>query len=198
MEHGKYSSVDERRKQQDFLSVEGMREIKDLSDKVIARQKAGVTISPITQEQEAKINSFITSNSTWRSRIPGLRTNEYWRLRAEFYPYNNISDASDDFFLRGTTHHPRLSEYPMCNDVIRDYFNCRDSIFFMYLTNTCVPMKEQLSSCINNVFIRNHRRTDAKFNAQRDDFFEERRDKKLKRMLDTITIGADHKGKLQD
>jgi hypothetical protein len=202
MDNSKISSIEERRRKQDFLSTEGMKEIKALSVEALAKQKAGTAGGKLggasNPEQEAKINNFISERLTWMSRFPGLRTHEYWRIRAEFYPYVRIADASDDFFIRGVTMHPRLSEYPMCNDVIRDYFSCRDSIRLLYFFNTCVPMKEQLSSCINNVFIRNHKRTDEKFNENRPEFFDSRREKKLKRMIETVTIGSDGKGKMPD
>jgi hypothetical protein len=123
---------------------------------------------------------------------------EYWRTRAEYYPYIKRSDAYDDFFLRGVTCHPRLSDYPMCKDVIRDYFVCKDGAPFLQLWNVCAPLKEQMSACINEVFIKNHKRGDKKFNENRKAFFESQREKKLSKMLEHIDRATGERTKLQD
>jgi len=77
-------------------------------------------------EHEKKVNEYISEHRSWRQNVYVLRNFEYWRLRADYYPYLRRSDEKDNFFLRGITCHPRLSEYPMCKAVIRDYFVCRD------------------------------------------------------------------------
>lgn len=149
-------------------------------------------------DHEERVNAYIAERRTWRETFPLLRTYEYWRLRAEYYPYIKRSDERDNFFLRGITCHPRLSDYPMCKTVIRDYFVCRDKNVFMQTLNVCAPLKEQFCACINEVFVKNHERGDKKFNAQRDTYFEEQRGRRFAKMVSQVEESLEAKTKLQD
>ncbi len=119
---------------------------------------------------------------TWRQHVPILRTFEYWRLRADQYPHIERSDKDSDFFLRGTTCHPRLSDFPTCKDIIADYFRCKDENKTLQAFNMCHPIKEQMSACINEVFIRNSHRTSKRTEKHMDRVMEERREKRLQKV----------------
>lgn len=149
-------------------------------------------------EHEKRVNDYINAHRTWRKDVYLYRSFEYWRLRAEYYPYIRRSDEKDNFFLRGISCHPRLSDYPMCKEVIRDYFVCRDKNPVMQIFNMCAPLKEQFCACINEVFVKNHERGDKKFNAQRDVYFEEQRSKRFAKMLSQVEESVEKKKKLQD
>ena len=153
---------------------------------------------PVDQEHEAKVNEYIAAHRTWRENVPILRAFEYWRLRADYFPYIKQADSYDDFFLRGITCHPRLSDYPMCKSIIRDYFVCRDTSRMYQLLNVCAPLKEQMSACINVVFVKNHQRGDKKFNEKREDFFEANREKRLSKMMDQATTTSAQRQKFSD
>ena len=182
-------SMDERR--MDALFNSSSRSASEMDRSVIKeRRKEFYTPTsvepkgPINQAREEKIQKFIEENASFRSSVPVWRKYEYWKLRADYYPHIKESDKMDNFFLRGITCHPRLSEYPMCKDVIKDYFTCRDNnSIFLTLFNVCAPLKEQMSACINVVFVRNHERGDKKMNARRNEMFESAREKKLNGML---------------
>jgi hypothetical protein len=136
---------------------------------------------------------------TWRAGYPGLRDFEYWRHQASRYPYIRESDEKSNFFLRGVTVHPRLSDYPMCKEVIADYFTCRESQRALRMFNVCQPVKEQLSSCINLVFVKNHERAAKKFNTKvRGDHQELMREKRLERIGTKAQEAVDRTEKFVD
>ncbi|EPY24806.1 hypothetical protein STCU_06080 [Strigomonas culicis] len=185
----------------DYASKDAMNEWKQNMDPNNSRSKHNLLpkhFQAVDEEHEAKINAYIDSHRTWRASVPGLATTEYWQLRADYYPYIKRSDEKDDFFLRGVTVHPRLSDYPMCKTVIRDYFVCRDANPVMQLFNTCKPLKEQFCSCINEVFVRNHERGDAKFNAEREGYFAAQRERRFEKMVRQVEETKEVKTKLQD
>ena len=154
---------------------------------------------PLNLAREEKIQKYIEDNATFRSSVPFWRKYEYWQLRADYYPHIKESDKLDNFFLRGITCHPRLSEYPMCKDVIKDYFTCRENnSILMTLFNVCAPLKEQMSACINVVFVRNHERGDKKMNARRNEMFETGRQRKLDAMLATADASIKARNNFED
>ncbi len=136
---------------------------------------------------------------TWRSQVPVLRDFEFWEHQAARYPYMEKSDEHTSFFLRGVTCHPRLSDYPMCKDVISDYFACRENHQFAQFFNICAPLKEQMCACINLVFVKNHERMGRKLNSQvRDDVQEKRREGRLKAIADKAQREEDKRTKFVD
>eukprot|EP00672_Neobodo_designis_P028402 CAMPEP_0174853572 /NCGR_PEP_ID=MMETSP1114-20130205/28995_1 /TAXON_ID=312471 /ORGANISM="Neobodo designis, Strain CCAP 1951/1" /LENGTH=198 /DNA_ID=CAMNT_0016088227 /DNA_START=119 /DNA_END=715 /DNA_ORIENTATION=+ len=136
---------------------------------------------------------------TWRSTVPVLRDFEYWTQQAARYPYNEKSDEHNEFFLRGVTVHPRLSDYPMCKDIISDYFTCRDQHPLLHLFNICMPLKEQMSSCINLVFVKNHKRAGRKLNNElREDYDEKKRERRLRAIADKAQQVADRRERFAD
>ena len=135
---------------------------------------------------------------TWKQHFPILRDLEYWRLRADQYPHIERSDEDTNFFLRGITCHPRLSEFPTCKDIIQDYFRCRDSHPYLQIMNVCAPMKEQMSSCINEVFIKNSHRVSKKTNAHLEKTMEQRRERRVDKMKETAENLKEKRDKLVD
>ena len=136
---------------------------------------------------------------TWRATFPVLRDFEYWRAQAQRYPYIEKSDEYNEFFLRGVTVHPRLSDYPMCKDIISDYFTCRDQHPFLHVMNICMPLKEQMSSCINLVFIKNHKRAGRKLNRElREDYEEKKRERRLRAISDKAQQVDDRNSRFAD
>eukprot|EP00759_Apiculatamorpha_spiralis_P054008 PhF_6_TR6747/c0_g1_i1/m.9749 len=103
-----------------------------------------------------------TLQPTWRSYVPVLNKFEAVRIQASQYPYVEESANVEDFFLRGSSCHPRLSEFPQCKEVIRDYFNCRDENKIYQAMNLCNPLKEQVCACVNMIFVKNQKRSSAK------------------------------------
>ncbi|EPY26995.1 hypothetical protein AGDE_10988 [Angomonas deanei] len=139
------------------------------------------TFNVVDKEQEERINNYISKNATWRQNFPMLRSFEYWQLRADYYPYIERGDRnSENFFIRGISVHPRLSDYPMCKHVIRDYFICRDENPVLQLFNTCAPLKEQFCACINEVFVKNHERGDKNLMPTAISFFKRRKKNDLR------------------
>jgi hypothetical protein len=136
---------------------------------------------------------------TWRSHVPVLRDFEYWRQQAVRYPYIERSDEHRALFLRGVTCHPRLSDYPMCKDIISDYFTCRDQHRVMQVFNICSPLKEQMSACINLVFVKNHERQGKKLNKElREDYQEQKREKRLRNLADRTQYAEERRTKFVD
>jgi hypothetical protein len=119
---------------------------------------------------------------TWRQNVPVWKAFEYWQLRADQYPHIQRSDEDTNFFLRGITCHPRLSDFPTCKDVIQDYFRCRDDHPWMQVLNICAPIKEQMSACINEVFVRSSHRVSKKTSATLDNTMDQRRERRLNKM----------------
>ncbi|CAJ1006917.1 putative Cytochrome c oxidase biogenesis protein Cmc1 like [Leishmania naiffi] len=190
-----------REQAKEYLSKDAMKELKTSLDPSNTRARHGLLpkeFQTADEEHERCVNDYIRKHSTWRKDVYILRSYEYWKLRADYYPYIRRSDEKDNFFLRGITCHPRLSDYPMCKSVIRDYFVCRDRNPVLQIFNTCAPLKEQFCACINEVFLKNHERGDKKFNAHRDEYFEEQRSKKFAKMLSQVEESIEAKTKLQD
>ncbi|KAH9600665.1 Cytochrome c oxidase biogenesis protein Cmc1-like [Trypanosoma melophagium] len=191
-----------QKKAQEFLSKDAIEELRSVTDKTGSRVRHGLLPRDhhtVDTEHENKVNAYIAERRTWRKNVYVLRNFEYWRLRAEYYPYIERSDAySDNFFIRGITCHPRLSDYPTCRAVIQDYFICRDKNKVMQVFNMCAPLKEQFCACINEVFIKNHERGDKKFNARREEYFEEQRGKRFAKLLNQAEESMDQRRKLQD
>nr|CCD15788.1 unnamed protein product [Trypanosoma congolense IL3000] len=198
-------------KVREFLSKDAVEELRNLSDRTESRVRHGLLPRDYLQKEhkkdhqtaniahEEEVNAYISVNRTWRENFFILRDFEYWRLRAEFYPYIRRSDEqNDNFFIRGIACHPRLSDYPMCRKPIQDYFVCRDKNKFLQLFNMCAPMKEQFCACINEVFVKNHERGDKKFNAQRDEYFEEQRGRRLSKMMAHAEESLEKRRKMQD
>lgn len=152
----------------------------------------------VDNAREREVQQYIHDHQTWRASVPMMRWFEYWRLRADFYPYIKQSDAQENFFLRGITCHPRLSDFPTCKEVIRDYFMCRDEAKILAVANPCAPMKEQLSACINMVFLRNHARGDKKFNDSREEKFDKLREAKFNKMLANADTSIKERGEFKD
>lgn len=140
----------------------------------------------------------MAERSWWRQHIPVVRSFEYWRLRADQYPHIARSDQDTEFFLRGITCHPRLSDFPTCKDVISDYFRCKDENRFLQAFNICAPVKEQMSSCINEVFMRNSKRSSKRTEKHLDRVMEERREKRLEKMKVAAAEIKDRRDKLAD
>ena len=86
--------------------------------------------------------------------IPIAGRYDYWQRIADSFPYNKMADSHDEFLLRGISVHPRLSDYPQCSDVIHEYFRCQDQEKFLQMFNICAPIKEQLTSCLNEIFLK--------------------------------------------
>lgn len=190
-----------RDKAREYMSKEAIEEYKATSNAHKTRVRHGLLpadFQTADTAHEERINKFISEHRTWRENVPLLRSYEYWRLRAAYYPYIDRSDDRDNFFLRGITCHPRLSDYPMCKSVIRDYFVCRDKNPVMQLANVCAPLKEQFCACINEVFVKNHERGDKKFNESREAYFQEQHDKRFHKMLAQAEESIESKSKLQD
>ncbi|KPA75147.1 putative mitochondrial hypothetical protein [Leptomonas pyrrhocoris] len=185
----------------DYLSKDAFSEFRTTLDPSNTRARHGLLpkdFQTTDNEHERRINDYIHQHSTWRQNVYVLRSYEYWKLRADYYPYIRRSDEKDNFFLRGITCHPRLSDYPMCKSVIRDYFVCRDRNPVLQIFNTCAPLKEQFCACINEVFVKNHERGDKKFNANREEFFDEQRSKRFTKLLNQVEESVEAKTKLQD
>ncbi|KAG5482696.1 hypothetical protein CUR178_06733 [Leishmania enriettii] len=190
-----------REQAKEYLSKDAMSEFRASLDPSNTRARHGLLpkeFQTADQDHERRVNDYIREHRTWRKDIYILRSYEYWKLRADYYPYIRRSDEKDNFFLRGITCHPRLSDYPMCSAVIRDYFVCRDRNPVLQVFNTCAPLKEQFCACINEVFLKNHERGDKKFNARRDEFFEEQRSKRFAKLLSHVEESIEAKTKLQD
>lgn len=190
-----------RAQAKDFLSKDAMAEFKSNLNPSNTRARHGLLPQEFQTADvghEERINAYISEHRTWRQHVYLLRSYEYWKLRADYYPYIRRSDEKDNFFLRGISCHPRLSDYPMCKTVIRDYFVCRDRNPVLQVFNACAPLKEQFCACINEVFVKNHERGDQKFNANRDSFFEEQHSKRLAKMLSHVEESVEAKTKLQD
>lgn len=190
-----------REKARDYLSKDAMEEYKANANSSKTRARHGLLpaeFQTVDVAHEERINKFISEHRTWRQNVPLMRSFEYWKLRAAYYPYIARSDERDNFFLRGITCHPRLSDYPMCKTVIRDYFVCRDKNPVMQVANMCAPLKEQFCACINEVFVKNHERGDKKFNDNRDTYFQEQRDKRFHKMLSQVEESIESRTKLQD
>lgn len=183
----------------DLFSPEAVEEFRKETSRGNQREKHGLPMKgSVDAAHEQKVNEYIAENRTWRESVPALRTMEYWRLRADFYPYIKQSDGYDDFFIRGSSCHPRLSDYPMCKKVIRDYFVCRDSVKLLQMFNCCTPLREQMTACINVVFVKNHQKGDKKFNDNREKYFQQQHEKKISRMMEHVTEAQSQKDKLQD
>ncbi|CUF96144.1 Hypothetical protein, putative [Bodo saltans] len=183
----------------DFMTPEAMEEFRKETNKESQRDKHGnVVKGKIDSVHEAKVEEYIRQHRTWRESVPIFRTTEYWQLRADYYPYIKQSDTYDDFFIRGISCHPRLSEYPGCKNVIRDYFQCRDANRVLQLLNTCVPLREQMTACINVVFVKNHMKGDQKFNANRETYFASQQEKRITKLVDHVQSSRDHQKSLQD
>ena len=135
---------------------------------------------------------------TWRSRVPVLESFETWRLRAAQFPHIERSDEDPNFFLRGVTCHPRLSDFPTCKEVISEYFRCRDEHPYLHPFNICAPMKEQMSACINEVFVRNSHRVSKRTGATLDKLVESRHEKRMARMLVSATDIKEKREKFTD
>mmetsp|Transcript_7913 Transcript_7913/g.11955 ORF Transcript_7913/g.11955 Transcript_7913/m.11955 type:complete len:148 (-) Transcript_7913:112-555(-) len=73
---------------------------------------------------------------------------------ASKYDYIKKSYEQEVFYFRGSSVHPKLSEFPQCKDVIRDYYKCKDLPVVLQMMSVCEPLKEQLSSCINLQFVK--------------------------------------------
>ncbi|KEG11612.1 hypothetical protein DQ04_02441010 [Trypanosoma grayi] len=192
-----------QQKAKEYLSKDAIEELRNFGDKTSTRVRHGLLPRDhhhtVDTAHEEKINAYIAERRTWRQNVYVMRNFEYWRLRAEFYPYIERSDErNEDFFLRGISCHPRLSDYPMCRTVIQDYFICRDKNKVMQLFNMCAPLKEQFCACINEVFVKNHKRGDKKFNAHREEYFEEQREKRFSKMLAHAEESMEQRNKLQD
>jgi hypothetical protein len=185
----------------EYLSKDAFNEFRATLDPSSTRARHGLLpkdFQTTDDEHERRVNAYIQEHRTWRQNVYLLRSYEYWKLRADYYPYIRRSDEKDNFFLRGITCHPRLSDYPMCKAVIRDYFVCRDRNPVLQVFNTCAPLKEQFCACINEVFVKNHERGDKKFNANRDEFFQEQRSKRFTKLLNQVEESVEAKTKLQD
>lgn len=183
----------------DFMTPEAMEEFRKETNKDAQRSKHGLTVKGKTDSaHEAKVEEYIRQHRTWYESVPILRSVEYWRLRADYYPYIKQSDGYDDFFIRGISCHPRLSEYPGCKNVIRDYFYCRDANKFLQLINICVPLREQMASCINVVFVKNHMKGDQKFNANRETYFATQQEKKINKLSEHAKSTREQQKSLQD
>lgn len=190
-----------REKAREYMSKDALEEFKANAGPNQMRARHGLLpadFQTVDVAHEERVNGFIKENRTWQENVPVLRTFEYWSLRAKYYPYIARSDEHDNFFLRGCTVHPRLSDYPMCKTVIRDYFVCRDKNPILQLLNTCAPLKEQFCACINDVFVKNHERGDKKFNDNRPSFFQEQRDKRFHKLMSQVEESIEAKTKLQD
>ncbi|CAG9571422.1 conserved hypothetical protein [Leishmania major strain Friedlin] len=190
-----------REQAKEYLSKDAMKELRSSLDPSATRARHGLLpkdFQTTDEEHERRVNDYIRNHSTWRKDVYVLRSYEYWKLRADYYPYIRRSDEKDNFFLRGITCHPRLSDYPMCKSVIRDYFVCRDRNPVLQIFNACAPLKEQFCACINEVFLKNHERGDKKFNAHRNEFFEAQRSKRFAKMLNHVEESMEAKTKLQD
>lgn len=192
-----------QRKAREYLSKDAIEELRNFGDRTSSRVRHGLLPrdyhQTVNTEHEEKVKAYIESRRTWRKDVRLLRDFEYWRLRAEYYPYIERSDQySDNFFLRGISCHPRLSDYPTCRTVIQDYFICRDKNKVMQLFNMCAPLKEQFCACINEVFVKNHERGDKKFNAQRDEYFEKQRERRFSKMMTQAQESVEQRKKFQD
>nr|CCC50428.1 conserved hypothetical protein [Trypanosoma vivax Y486] len=86
----------------------------------------------------------------------------------------------------------------MCRRPIQDYFICRDENRAMQILNICAPLKEQFCACINEVFVRNHERGDKKFNAHREEYFQDQRSRRFEKMLLQAEESMEKQRKLQD
>lgn len=135
---------------------------------------------------------------TWRASVPVLASFEHWQHRAQRFPYIRRSDELNETLLRGVTCQPRLSDYPMCKDVIVDYYQCRDRHPFLAMWNICAPLKEQLSACINEVFVKNHAKMGKKMNDGRDEMFERNREKRMQRLTEHAEGMQEKRQKLID
>lgn len=180
------------------MTPEAMEEFRKETSGATHREKHGLAKGKVDSAHEAKVEEYIRQHRTWRESFPILRTTEYWKLRADFYPYIKQSDGYDDFFIRGISCHPRLSEYPGCKNVIQDYFHCRDANKILQLINTCVPLREQMASCINVIFVKNHMKGDKKFNENREVYFAQQQDKRISKMVDHVQASHDQQKHLQD
>jgi hypothetical protein len=169
---------------QEFLSAGEQRRFEALQKQTNAGPETG-SLKPMAERG-------------WRQHVPVFRDFEYWRLRAAQYPHIERADQDPEFFLRGITCHPRLSDFPTCKDVISDYFHCKDSNRFLQMFNICAPIKEQMSACINEVFVRNSHRTSKKTEKFVDKMMEERRERRLQKIKVAAAEIVERKDKLAD
>jgi hypothetical protein len=135
---------------------------------------------------------------TWRSSVPFLRHYEYWQLQASRYPHIERSDEYTHFFLRGVTCHPRLSDYPMCKEIISDYFTCRDSHRLLSIFNVCAPLKEQMSACINEVFCKNHEKLGRNTPGKLESALTQKHETRMNRLVSQVQDIKERHEKLQD
>ena len=137
---------------------------------------------------------------TWRANVPILRDLEYWRHVAARYPYIRESDAQPDHWIRGISVHPRLSDFPQCKDVIEDVYRCIEYNPFLRMLNMCAPIKEQMCSCINLVFLKNSFRKSRKhkIGADASEHMEKKREKRLHLIGEKAKEIQDRSSKLSD
>ena len=182
---------------QDFMSPESAQAA--LSQlQAEADKKRPFIGEPTSKEDQARVAQVEAMPKTWRSYLPVFRQAEYWQRRADTFKYIERSDAMDDFFLRGITVHPRLSEYPQCKDVIRDYFACREESQGLAIFNVCAPMKEQMSACINEVFVKKTKQANQKARGKRENARSDMQSKKVERMHQMEEKLDERKHTLQD
>lgn len=185
----------------DFMSPDAVQDaLERIGDIKAERAQARrpFTDEAPSKEEQARLAKIDEMPKTWRSGLPIFRDFEYWRMRADTFPYITRSDAMDNFFLRGVTVHPRLSDYPMCKDVIRDYFFCREDKKHLVFMNICSPVKEQLSACLNEVFVKRCERANKKALAKRDELHEENARKKTDRLEASAQKNLERRSKFQD
>jgi hypothetical protein len=151
-----------------------------------------------SEEDQARIDRVDAMPPTWRTNLPVFGRLEYWQRRADSFPYIKRSDEMDNFFLRGITVHPRLSDYPQCKDVIRDYFTCRDRHKVLVLVNICAPVKEQMSACLNEVFVKRCETANKKSIAKRHEAQDSHLEKKFARYDDNRTKLTERSTNFQD
>ena len=104
---------------------------------------------------------------SWTEKVPIYGRYKTEQRLASKYTYVAQSLQKDEFYLRGCTMNPRLSEYPQCKDIIRDYWRCRDEHPVLSFLNICYPFKEELSGCLNLEFLRRQEKVRRKLPKNR-------------------------------
>jgi hypothetical protein len=198
MADAKFQAAEDYMRAEDVASFQAQIEQRRRDDekvKAFSIQRMGKAGKTATDRGELKP----MDDPTWRAQVPILRDFEYWRMHAARYPYIEKSDEHNAFFLRGVTCHPRLSDYPMCKDIISDYFACREQHRFLGPFNICTALKEQMSACINLVFVKNHERAGKKLNKElREDYQEQKRDRRLRTLSDKAHVADERRNKFID
>ena len=106
--------------------------------------------------------------SDWWYQIPIYNSFLKMKDRAAQYDYIKQGNEQDIFYFRGSSVHPKLSEFPQCKDIIRDYYRCRDEPLRYQMMNICGPLKRQLSACVNLQFVKKKQKSRLKMMETRE------------------------------